>query len=57
MSYIENGSGGSGGSDEYSVTFLYKLVEGMADRSFGLNVAKLAGLPPKVLSTEALMSL
>jgi DNA mismatch repair protein MSH3 len=56
MSYIENcseeskegSSGSSSESENYTVTFLYKLVEGMANRSFGLNVAKLAGLPPQV---------
>ena len=58
MSYIENGSGGSGSSssaaeDDYSITFLYKLENGVADRSFGLNVAKLAGLPPPVLAMAA----
>jgi len=31
------------------ITFLYKLVSGVADNSFGLNVARMARLPPSVL--------
>ena len=31
------------------VVFLYRIVEGGADHSYGIQVAKLAGLPPKVL--------
>lgn len=33
------------------IVFLYKLVEGLASRSHGLNVARLAELPDSVLST------
>lgn len=29
--------------------FLYKLVKGAADASFGLNVAAMAGVPAKVI--------
>ena len=32
------------------ITFLYKLVEGVADRSFGLNVARMAHLPDAVVN-------
>lgn len=35
------------------ITFLYKLVPGIADRSFGLNVARMAQLPGPVLSRAA----
>lgn len=35
--------------DQETVTFLYKLTAGMADRSYGLNVAALAGLVPQIL--------
>lgn len=35
--------------DQGSVTFLYKLTQGMADRSYGLNVAKLAGLENTII--------
>lgn len=31
------------------VTFLYRIKEGPADRSYGINVARLAGLPDSVL--------
>lgn len=31
------------------VVFLYRIVEGGADHSYGIQVAKLAGLPPQVL--------
>lgn len=33
-----------------NVTFLYKVKEGKADRSYGINVARLAGLPESVLN-------
>ena len=33
--------------------FLYKLVPGVAHRSFGLNVARLAELPGSVLQLAA----
>jgi DNA mismatch repair protein MutS len=32
-----------------AVVFLHRIVEGGADRSYGLHVARLAGLPPGVL--------
>ena len=32
------------------VTFLYKLVPGLASSSHGLNVARMAGIPESVLS-------
>lgn len=35
------------------ITFLYKLVRGVARRSFGLNVARLAGLPERVVAAAA----
>ena len=36
--------------EDDKVTFLYKIKEGSADRSYGINVARLAGLPETVLS-------
>lgn len=36
--------------DDEKVTFLYKIKEGPAGRSFGINVARLAGLPESVLA-------
>lgn len=35
--------------DNDKVTFLYKIRDGAADRSYGINVARLAGLPDAVL--------
>ena len=35
--------------DQEEVTFLYKVVPGAAQKSYGLYVAKLAGLPPPVI--------
>ena len=32
------------------IVFLYRVVRGTADRSYGIHVAKLAGLPPEVLT-------
>jgi DNA mismatch repair protein MutS len=32
------------------IHFSYKLVEGSTDKSYGIHVAKLAGLPPQVIS-------
>ncbi len=32
------------------IVFLYRVVQGTADRSYGIHVAKLAGLPPEVLA-------
>ncbi len=37
-----------GGAKE-SVTFLYKFVEGACPKSYGFNVARLAGLPNEVI--------
>ena len=31
------------------VIFLHEVIDGAADRSYGIHVAKLAGLPPVVL--------
>src|SRR5690606_18829681 len=35
--------------DGKEVVFLYKVAEGAADRSYGIHVARLAGLPKGVL--------
>jgi DNA mismatch repair protein MutS len=32
------------------VTFLHKVMDGAVDKSYGINVAKLANLPDKVIS-------
>lgn len=33
---------------EESITFLYRFVEGACPKSYGFNVARLAGLPQQV---------
>ncbi|CAK7245288.1 MAG: Mismatch repair protein msh3 [Sporothrix thermara] len=35
------------------ITFLYEVGQGMAHRSYGLNVARLARIPPRVLAVAA----
>lgn len=42
------------GSD--TITFLYQIAEGLAYRSYGLNVARLAGLPEACLSVASVKS-
>lgn len=37
------------GEDEDDITFLYEVTEGVAHRSYGLNVARLANLPSSIL--------
>ncbi|KAH8657558.1 DNA mismatch repair protein-like protein msh3 [Tricladium varicosporioides] len=44
------------GDNEEEITFLYEVSEGVAHRSYGLNVARLARVPKSVLSTAALKS-
>lgn len=39
-----------GETGEKNVTFLYEVGEGVAHRSYGLNVARLAGLPKELLA-------
>jgi DNA mismatch repair protein MutS len=34
---------------EDQVVFLHRIVEGGTDRSYGIHVARLAGVPPEVL--------
>jgi DNA mismatch repair protein MSH3 len=45
-----------GGDGEEEITFLYEVGEGVAHRSYGLNVARLARVPKPVLETAALKS-
>ncbi|PYH93459.1 DNA mismatch repair protein Msh3 [Aspergillus ellipticus CBS 707.79] len=44
MSFTESGTG-----KEEEITFLYEVSEGVAHRSYGLNVARLANLPGPLL--------
>jgi len=43
-------------TDESTITFLYTLGEGACPKSFGVNVARLAGLPKEVLSNAKRIS-
>lgn len=36
--------------DQFDITFLRKLIPGATDRSYGIHVAKIAGVPKKVLT-------
>ncbi|KAI1208006.1 muts domain V-domain-containing protein [Annulohypoxylon truncatum] len=44
---------GDGDEDDEEITFLYEVGEGVAHRSYGLNVARLARIPRKVLDVAA----
>ena len=44
---VENGSAPE--VEEHNITFLYTLGSGVCPKSFGINVARLAGLPDDVL--------
>ncbi|KAI9796319.1 MAG: Mismatch repair protein msh3 [Piccolia ochrophora] len=50
MRFAETGEGGR------DITFLYEIGEGVAHRSYGLNVARLANIPQSVLDVAAIMS-
>lgn len=52
MAYIENPDREPG---EPLITFLYKLVSGPSERSYGLNVAKLAGISEEIISKASIM--
>jgi len=42
--------------ESHEITFLHKLVAGQSQGSYGLNVAKLAGLPSKLIQEAAFRS-
>ena len=44
------------GDDGQEITFLYEIGEGVAHRSYGLNVARLANVPESVLDVAAVKS-
>ena len=44
---------GTGGKDEETITFLYRLKAGVCPRSYGVSVARLAGVPETVLKCAA----
>jgi DNA mismatch repair protein MSH6 len=43
-------------SSDHSITFLYTLGPGTCPKSFGINVARLASLPPEVLANAKRVS-
>uniref|UniRef100_A0A1D1XR39 DNA mismatch repair protein Msh3 n=1 Tax=Anthurium amnicola TaxID=1678845 RepID=A0A1D1XR39_9ARAE len=42
--------------DQFDITFLYKVIPGASDKSFGLNVARLAQLPSSCINRAAAMA-
>lgn len=52
MKFVEE----EGADGHPNITFLYEVGEGVAHRSYGLNVARLAGLPGSVLDVAAVRS-
>lgn len=44
---------GAGSDGDEEITFLYEVGEGVAHRSYGLNVARLARIPRKVIDVAA----
>jgi DNA mismatch repair protein MSH6 len=42
--------------DEQNVTFLYKLTDGICEKSFGMNVATMAGIPKAVVDRATEMA-
>jgi DNA mismatch repair protein MSH3 len=44
---------GKGPDGDEEITFLYEVGEGVAHRSYGLNVARLAQIPKKVIDVAA----
>ena len=39
--------------EEHRITFLYKLVPGICGKSFGMNVAAMAGVPDSIIKKAA----
>lgn len=49
-------TGNNQGCQFLQVTFLYKLAEGSCPKSYGTNVARLAGLPSPLVTRASLMA-
>ncbi|AEO53880.1 hypothetical protein MYCTH_2295777 [Thermothelomyces thermophilus ATCC 42464] len=49
----DDADGDGGGDGDEEITFLYEVAEGVAHRSYGLNVARLARIPRRVLDVAA----
>ena len=52
MAFLEESD--ENADESTSLLFLYKLTAGIASKSFGLNVARLAGLPSQLVQSAAL---
>lgn len=42
--------------DERNVTFLYKLTAGICEKSFGMNVAAMAGIPKTIIDRASIIA-
>ncbi len=47
---VENGANGGGNGGASSLTFLHAVADGPASQSYGLQVARLAGVPAQVIN-------
>ncbi|ORZ31484.1 muts domain V-domain-containing protein [Catenaria anguillulae PL171] len=58
MGFVKLGAGGDDASDggRTRIGFMYRLVPGVAGASFGLNVARMAGLPDDLLDLAEVKS-
>ncbi|KNC54582.1 DNA mismatch repair protein msh3 [Thecamonas trahens ATCC 50062] len=56
MSFMKSRGGEGEGEGEDELVFLYQLVAGCADDSYGLNVARLAGIPADIRKRAAAKS-
>ena len=56
MECIVDTASKSDDQEEGNITFLYTLGKGCCPKSFGINVARLAGLPQEVLSNAKRIS-
>ncbi|XP_053405229.1 DNA mismatch repair protein Msh3-like isoform X2 [Mercenaria mercenaria] len=55
MSFLLNDEN-TGSDDQEQITFLYELVQGVAARSYGLNVARLANIPEHIVKVASVKS-
>ena len=42
--------------ESHTITFLYKLIDGIAPSSYGVNVARLAGIDPSILDRASVLA-
>eukprot|EP01134_Creolimax_fragrantissima_P004831 CFRG4831T1 len=57
MDFFEEETKDEDGVAEHAITFLYTLARGVAKRSYGLNVARLADLPSEIIQMASTKSL